>query len=165
MPAQSAGIMVYRKREGRVEILLAHNGGPFFARKDEGWWTIPKGLIEENEDGLAAAKREFEEETGLPAPNGEYLPLGTVKQVNNKIVHAWAVEGDVDPRIMKSNTFEMEWPPKSGKKQEFPEIDRCEWFVPAVARKKANKAQSELVDRLLEKLGIQDDSGEQTSLL
>lgn len=148
----SAGILVYRITDNTLEVLLAHNGGPFFVNKDDGYWTIPKGLIEESEDGLTAAKREFKEETGQSAPNGPYVELGTVEQANNKTVYAWAVEADFDVSLMHSNTFSMEWPPRSGKKQAFPEIDRYEWFNLVVAKRKANKAQVNFIDRLAQTL-------------
>jgi predicted NUDIX family NTP pyrophosphohydrolase len=163
MPAISAGILVYRKRTDRIEFLLAHNGGPFFARKDNGYWTIPKGLIEEGEDLLVAAKREFKEETGFEAPSGTYIELGTVRQKNNKIVHAWAVEADLDETQMKSNEVETEWPPRSGKKILVPEIDTFAWFTTEKAKIKANQAQAEFIDRLTDALGIVIK--EQTSLL
>ncbi len=162
----SAGILVYRHAKGGVEVLLAHNGGPFFKNKDNGYWTIPKGLIEDGEDELSAAKREFQEETSLRAPEGEYLELGTVKQKNNKIVHAWAVEADLDESIMKSNKVPTEWPPQSGQTIMVPEIDQYGWFLPDKAKIKANQAQSEFIDRLLEELDLPFlDVHKQTDLL
>ena len=152
MAKQSAGILVYRFKDQQLEVLLAHNGGPFFKNKDAGWWSIPKGLIEDGEQPLETAKREFKEELGIDPPNGSYVELGSVRQSNNKDVHAWAVEGDLDASSIKSNKFETEWPPKSGKIQKFPEIDRAEWFKIPQARIKANKAQVLLLDRLLTKI-------------
>lgn len=165
MAATSAGLLVYKQEIGNVYFLLAHNGGPFFKNKDYGWWTIPKGLVEEGEDKLAAAKREFEEELGIKPPEGEYKDIGSVMQKNNKQVFAWAVEADVDVSTIKSNTFEIEWPPRSGQKKEFPEIDSAEWFTIAEAKEKANQAQVEFIDRILEHLSISTDSGEQATLL
>lgn len=165
MPAVSAGLLLYRRKNGRLEFLLAHNGGPFFKNKDKGFWTIPKGMIEENEDELTAAKREFKEETGHEAPDGDYQPIGTVKQKNNKIVHAWAVEADFDASKIKSNTFETEWPPRSGRMQTFPEMDRVGWFSASQAKEKANEAQRAFIDRVIELLGGNTGEAEQTSLL
>ncbi len=165
MPAVSAGLLLYRRKNGRLEFLLAHNGGPFFTKKDKGYWTIPKGLIEENEDELSAAKREFKEETGQPAPPGDYTALGTVKQKNNKIVHAWAVEADFDESKLKSNTIEIEWPPRSGRMQAYPEIDRVAWFSASQAKEKANEAQRAFIDRVIELLGGDNGEAEQTALL
>lgn len=162
---KSAGILVYKRQNNQVYFLLAHNGGPFFKNKDEGFWTIPKGEIEEDEDELSCAKREFEEELGLKPPDGDYQDIGVVKQKNNKQVFAWAVEADLDVSKIDSNTFEMEWPPRSGQMKEFPEIDKAEWFTPAVAKKKANQAQVEFLDKILEHLSISEDSGEQVTLL
>lgn len=161
----SAGLLVYKRINNQVYFLFAHNGGPFFKNKDKGFWTIPKGLIEENEDELSAAKREFKEELGIEPPEGKYQDIGSVVQKNNKRVLAWAVEAEVDVSKVKSNTFEMEWPPRSGQKKEFPEIDRAEWFTPAVAKEKANQAQVEFIDTVLEHLSIIKDSGEQATLL
>ncbi len=143
----SAGLLMYRRREGELQVLLAHPGGPFFARRDEGAWSIPKGEIEAGEEPLAAARREFEEETGV-VPEGPYLELPEVEQKNRKIVHAWAFEGDCDPSQIRSNTFQMEFPRGSGKIAEFPEIDRAEFFSPDEARRKANPAQAMLIDAL-----------------
>ncbi len=130
-------------------MLLAHPGGPFWKNKDAGGWTIPKGEFDDDEDPLAAAKREFAEEMGTAAPDGEYLPLDAIKQKNGKLVYAWAVEGDFDPSNLRSNTFELEWPPKSGMMQETPEVDRAEWFAGEVAKQKMFSGQSALVDELL----------------
>jgi predicted NUDIX family NTP pyrophosphohydrolase len=152
MAKESAGILVYKNVNEELMVLLAHNGGPFFKNKDEGWWTIPKGLINEGEDKLSAAKREFKEETGQTAPEGDYISLGSVKQANNKIVYCWAIEADIDVRSIKSNTFDLEWPPKSGIVKQFPEIDKAEWFNVARAKTKANKAQGELIETLVELL-------------
>jgi len=151
MPKRSAGILLYRRTETGLELLLVHPGGPFWAKKDLGAWSIPKGEYSEGEDALAAATREFEEETGV-RPQGNFLPLGEVVQPGRKIVTAFALEGDLDPATLKSNTFEMEWPPKSGRKASFPEVDRAQWFSPADARQKILKGQSEFITRLLNEL-------------
>lgn len=144
---------MYRWKNAALELLLVHAGGPFWARKDEGAWTIPKGEFDpETEEPLAAARREFEEEIGLK-PNGQFLELTPIKQKGGKVVHAWAVEGDCDPSQIKSNSFRMEWPPKSGKLMEFPEVDRAGWFSPADAKKKINSAQAPFIDELTAKLG------------
>jgi predicted NUDIX family NTP pyrophosphohydrolase len=151
MPS-SAGILMYRRsgRDGAVEVLLVHPGGPFFAKKDAGVWTIPKGVPDEGEDLLEGAKRELREETGFDLRDGEYLPLGSVKQKGGKTVHAWAVQGDCDAAQIRSNTFKLQWPPKSGKWLEVPEIDRAAWFGLSEATEKINPAQAELVTRLRE---------------
>lgn len=138
---------MYRIRSGGIEVLLAHPGGPFFQKRDEGAWSIPKGEIEPEEDSLAAAQREFEEETGIK-PKGPFTALTPVKQKGGKVVHAWAFEGDCDPKAIVSNTFTMEWPPKSGREQEFPEIDKAEFFDLDAARTKINPAQVSLIDEL-----------------
>jgi predicted NUDIX family NTP pyrophosphohydrolase len=151
MTKTSAGLLLFRRGPG-LEILLVHPGGPFFRNKDEGAWSIPKGEVEEDAEPLAAAQREFSEETGLPLPEGEIVPLGEIRQKGGKRVLAWAVEGDLDPTQVKSNTFEMEWPPRSGRRERFPEIDRAEFFPPELARRKLNSAQAELVDRLERRL-------------
>lgn len=143
----SAGLLMYRKTGGELEVLLAHPGGPFWAKKDEGAWTIPKGLYDEAEDPLEAAKREFEEETGFKA-SGEFIALTPRKQRTGKIVHAWAVEGNVDASACTSNLFEMEWPPRSGKRKSFPEVDRCEWFSAPEARIRLVSGQAGFVDEL-----------------
>jgi predicted NUDIX family NTP pyrophosphohydrolase len=142
---RSAGILLWRG-SGPKEVLLVHPGGPFWAKKDLGAWSIPKGEFDEDEDGLACARREFEEELGSPPP-GDLTELGCVRQKNRKVVLAWAAEGDLDPSTVRSNTFTMEWPPRSGKQAEFPEIDRAEWFPLDVAREKLNPAQAEFLDR------------------
>ncbi len=167
MPKLSAGIMLYRKRAAGIEILLVHPGGPFWAKKDIGAWSIPKGEYTEDEDAFVAAKREFKEETGSDAPSTKAFELGQVKY-SNKLLTAWALEGSLDARRISSNTFTMEWPPKSGRKQEFDEIDRAGWFLPADAKQKLVSGQVELVERLCEQLDVSADSGEnptQMSLL
>ncbi|MBY0307658.1 MAG: NUDIX domain-containing protein, partial [Phycisphaerales bacterium] len=142
MPEHSAGILLYRRRDGDLEVLLVHPGGPFFKAKDAGAWTIPKGCINPGEDPLAAARREFHEETGTPlSADAATHQLTPVKLKSGKTVHAWAVEGDLDPAMLSSNTFKAEWPPRSGKWQSFPEVDRAEWFSPHAAREKANPAR------------------------
>jgi predicted NUDIX family NTP pyrophosphohydrolase len=144
---------MYRRRAGELEVFLVHPGGPFFAKKDEGVWSIPKGEIEEGDDALRTAIREFQEETGIE-PSGDLIELGTVKQKAGKVVHAWAFEGNYDgDKPIKSNTFFMEWPPRSGKQQEFPEIDKGAFFSTAVAKQKINSAQAEFVERLQRKFG------------
>jgi predicted NUDIX family NTP pyrophosphohydrolase len=141
----SAGILLYRDGP---EVLLVHPGGPFWAKKDEGAWSIPKGEYSDDEDPLACALREFEEETGTRLSGGAAIALGEIVQRGGKRVSAWAVEGDLDPATVQSNTFVMEWPPRSGRQQEFPEVDRAEWFSLEQAREKINPAQAELLDRL-----------------
>jgi predicted NUDIX family NTP pyrophosphohydrolase len=155
MGEQSAGILAYRRTKGRIEVLLVHPGGPFWAKRDVGAWSIPKGLFEAAEEPLEAAQREFQEETGQ-AIEGEFLPLGWIKQPGGKTVHAWAVETDFDPAGFQSNMFELEWPPKSGRMQEFPEVDRVGWFSLATATEKILKGQREFLDRLVRLTG--DDS-------
>lgn len=150
MSKQSSGILLYRRKNERLEILIVHPGGPFWKKKDSGAWSIPKGEFEV-EDALQAAKREFEEELGSPI-EGEMVALKPQKQKGGKIVHAWAVEGDLDPQKIKSNTFELEWPPKSGKTQQFPEIDRAEWFPVSTALEKINQGQAAFIQELVEKL-------------
>jgi predicted NUDIX family NTP pyrophosphohydrolase len=147
MPRISAGLLMYRKRQGKLQVLLAHPGGPFSKNKEEGAWSIPKGEVEPGEDLLECAKREFAEEIGL-VPTGFFIPLAQVQQMGGKIVHAWAVEGDFDPCNFVSNCFTMEWPPKSGKQMEFPEIDRAAFFDIEVARLKINVGQIGLLDQL-----------------
>jgi predicted NUDIX family NTP pyrophosphohydrolase len=147
MPKISAGLLMYRMRDGRLEVLLVHPGGPLWAKKQVGAWSIPKGELGPGEDPLLAAKREFEEEIGF-APQGPAAPLGSVEQKGGKTVQAWAVEGDCDTTAIHSNTFMMEWPPRSGKKQEFPEIDRAEFFEIEEAKGRINAAQAGLLSRL-----------------
>jgi|SRR5271166_2851440 len=148
MPARSAGLLLYRTVPG-LEVLLVHPGGPLWAKKDTGAWSIPKGEVEPGQEPLAAAEREFAEETGRAPPPGERLELGEVVQAGRKRVMAWAVGGDFDPGTLVSNDFEMEWPPRSGERRSFPEVDRAEWFEVDTARSKINPAQSELLDRLV----------------
>jgi predicted NUDIX family NTP pyrophosphohydrolase len=149
MARRSAGILLYRRREQAVEVLLVHPGGPLWARRDAGAWSIPKGEYGEGEDPLAVALREFEEETGRRLPAEDLVALGEVRQRGGKVVSAWAAPGDLDPEAITSNTFTLEWPPRSGVRREFPEVDRAGWFDPATAREKLLAAQAELVDRLL----------------
>ena len=144
----SAGIVLYRRQEGQLQVLLAHPGGPFFVRRDEGYWTIPKGEVDPDEELLAVARREFQEETGHEAPRGDPIPLGSIVQKGGKVVHAWGFEGDLDPATAESNSFEMTWPPGSGRRQSFPEIDRVEWFDLVEARQKVKVTQIPLIDRL-----------------
>jgi predicted NUDIX family NTP pyrophosphohydrolase len=144
----SAGILLHRPGESGTEVLLVHPGGPFWARKDLGAWSIPKGELDGDEDPRACALREFAEETGTRLPDSALEELGSVKQKSGKVVVAFAVAGDLDPATLVSNTFELEWPPRSGKTQAFPEIDRAEWFGLDVAREKLNPAQAAFVDRL-----------------
>jgi predicted NUDIX family NTP pyrophosphohydrolase len=151
---QSAGILLFRGNAASPEVLLVHPGGPYWAKKDAGAWSIPKGECEEGEGLRACALREMGEELG-PAPvlaEGDLIELGSVRQKSGKVVHAWAAEGEFDPAALDSETFEMEWPPRSGSMREFPEVDRAEWLSPPEAREKILPAQAELVDRLLEVL-------------
>jgi predicted NUDIX family NTP pyrophosphohydrolase len=149
MASESAGILLHRRRGGRREVLLVHPGGPFWARKDAGAWSIPKGEYGDGEDPRACALREFEEELGAPPPPAEQLvELGTITQRGGKRVTAWAAEGDLDPDDIRSNTFTIEWPPRSGRMREFPEVDRAGWFSLEEAREKINPAQAGLLDRL-----------------
>jgi predicted NUDIX family NTP pyrophosphohydrolase len=159
MARRSAGILLYRRRDDGVEVLLVHPGGPLWARRDAGAWSIPKGEYTEGEDPLAAALREFEEETGQRPPEAKMVALGEVRQRGGKVVSAWAAPGDLDPAAVTSNTFSMEWPPRSGRRREFPEVDRAGWFDPATAREKLLAAQAGLVDRLLAALGDGDAGG------
>ena len=147
MPRLSAGLLMYRIKNGRIEVLLAHPGGPYFVKEDAGAWTIPKGEPDTDEDLLVTSQREFEEETGI-TPTGPFVSLKPIKQKGGKIVHAWAFEGDCNPVTIKSNTFTMEWPPKSGKQQEFPEIDRAKWFDLTAARTKIKAGQEGLIEEL-----------------
>jgi predicted NUDIX family NTP pyrophosphohydrolase len=150
---ESAGILLYRLAEGGPEVLLVHPGGPFWAKKDLGAWSIPKGEPDEGEELLDAALRELGEELGAPPglAADELVELGSVRQ-RNKVVHGWAAEADFDPAVLESVTFSMEWPPRSGRQEEFPEVDRAEWFPPPQAREKLIAAQAAFVDRLLERL-------------
>jgi predicted NUDIX family NTP pyrophosphohydrolase len=149
MLKQSAGILLYRMTDGILQVFLVHPGGPFFRKKDEGAWSIPKGEYIDGEEPLAAAQREFEEETGQKI-NGNFIKLSPVKQKSGKVVHAWAVEGNIDHENIVSNLFEIEWPPKSGKKASFPEIDRAGWFDIETARAKIIPGQADLLTQLLE---------------
>ena len=144
--------MLYRDRAGAPEVLLVHPGGPLWTKKDLGAWSIPKGEYDEDEDPLACALREFAEELGVPPPADPAADLGSTKQSGGKLVHAWAAEGDLDPAGVKSNTFTMEWPPRSGVMREFPEVDRAQWFGLAEARRRINPAQVVFLERLRELL-------------
>ncbi|HEU4355969.1 MAG TPA: NUDIX domain-containing protein [Actinomycetota bacterium] len=144
----SAGVLLWRRRDGRVEVLLGHNGGPYFARKDVGHWTVLKGEVEPGEDVMSVARREFAEETGHDLPDGPMVELGQIRQRSGKVVLAWAVEGNLDPDTAVSNTFEIEWPPRSGRLQAFPEIDRVAWFGLSEARETIKAAQTPFLDRL-----------------
>jgi predicted NUDIX family NTP pyrophosphohydrolase len=153
MPSKkSAGILPYRFHKKNLEVLLAHPGGPFWKNKDLGAWSIVKGEYNSDEEPLSAAKREFQEETGVKI-SGKFIALKPVKQKSGKEILAWAIETDIDPAQIKSNSFEMEWPPKSGRKQSFPEIDRAEWFSIETAREKINPAQAALIEELVALLG------------
>ena len=157
MPAKrSAGILLFRQVPGGVEVLLGHLGGPFWARKDARAWTIVKGEYEPPEQARAAARREFTEELGLPAPEGEYVELGEVRQSGGKTVTVWAVAGELDPARVVPGTFEMEWPPRSGKRQTFPELDRVAWLAPAEAAEKIVGGQRPFLERLAEHLADLD---------
>lgn len=148
MPAPtSAGLLMYRVRDGRIEVLLVHPGGPYWAKRDQGAWSIPKGEVGPGEDLLAAARREFAEETGLK-PHGPFVPLGGVKYKGHKIVYAWAFEGDCDPARLTSVTFELEWPPRSGRRREFPEVDRGAFFDLVAAKEAVLPAQRRYIDDL-----------------
>ena len=151
MATASAGLLLYRQTKGEPEVLLVHPGGPYWAKKDDGAWSIPKGLGEENEDPLAAARREFEEEIGC-RPEGDFIPLGNFRQPNGKTVAVWAVEGDFELKYFKSNTFVLEWPPKSGRMQAFPEADRAAWFTLEEASRKMLKGQRPMLDVLRDRL-------------
>jgi predicted NUDIX family NTP pyrophosphohydrolase len=145
---KSAGLLLYRKRDGRLEVFIGHMGGPFWERKDDGGWSILKGEYEEAEDPFAAARREFEEETGSPPPEGPTIELGEVRQRSGKRIVAWAIESDFDPASVRSNTFTLEWPKGSGQLREFPEIDRAGWFDTATARSKLVKGQVPFIEAL-----------------
>jgi predicted NUDIX family NTP pyrophosphohydrolase len=169
----SAGILLFRRRAAlgggsaepeRLQVLLAHPGGPYFARRDAGAWTLPKGLAQAEEALEAVARREFAEETGARlGPGVALLPLGTVRQQNGKIVHAWAAEGDLDPETARSNTFEVEWPPRSGTIVTYPEIDRVAWFDLAEGRRRIVPAQAAFIDRLEERLAGQTQGADATT--
>jgi len=156
MAKQSAGILLYRFRYQKLEVFLVHPGGPFWAHKDTGAWSIPKGELTGGEDPFQTACREIEEETGCQ-PQGRPIELGSLRQSGGKTVHAWAMPGQCDPQRIRSNTFEMEWPPRSGRKQRFPEVDRAAWFPADVARDKLHKGQVGFIHRLGEKLGTVQD--------
>lgn len=145
--AVSAGLLLYRRTPAGLEVFLAHPGGPFWRQRDAGAWTIPKGVVEEGEDLLDAARREFEEETGI-VPTGTFTSLGSIRQKAGKVVHAWAWEGEADPAAIRSNTMRTEWPRGSGRWITFPEVDRCAWFDLTAARERINPAQAELLERL-----------------
>lgn len=147
---RSAGLLLFRRTDHGPEVLLGHMGGPFFARRDAGAWTVPKGEYDPEETAWDAARREFQEELGLPPPNGEAVPLGEVRQTGGKVVTAWAIEADLDPAAVTPGTFRMEWPPKSGQTREFPEVDRVQWFDLDRARAVIVKAQAVFLDRLAE---------------
>ena len=151
MAATSAGILPYRRGAESLEVLLVHPGGPFWAKKDEGAWSVPKGEVDLGEEARACALRELAEELGssLGLSAEQLVELGSVRQKSGKVVHCWAAEADFDPAELRSNTFEMEWPPRSGVKREFPEVDRAEWLAPAEARQKINPTQADFIDRLL----------------
>jgi predicted NUDIX family NTP pyrophosphohydrolase len=150
---RSAGVLLYRLQGGELQVLLVHMGGPFWARKDEHAWSIPKGEYAAGEDPLAAAQREFAEELGTPPPDGPWLELGEVRQSGGKTVTAWAIEGEFDPATAVSNTFELEWPPHSGRMQSFPEVDRVAWFDIDTARSKMIAAQGAVLERLADSMG------------
>jgi predicted NUDIX family NTP pyrophosphohydrolase len=151
MPKRSAGLVMYRRSGAGLEVLLVHPGGPFWVNKDDGAWGIPKGECAEGEDPLAAARREFEEETGFE-PAGPFLELGSFRQSSAKTISAWAVEGNFDPSQLRSNTFSMQWPPRTGRLQEFPEVDRAAWFKPDEAGRKILKGQRGVLDALAAKI-------------
>jgi predicted NUDIX family NTP pyrophosphohydrolase len=148
MPSASAGLLLYRRTEGRIEALLVHPGGPYWSKRDDGAWSIPKGEHDDHEDPLEVARREFREELGTEAPAGTPTPLGEIRQRGGKRVRAWALEGDLDASTVRSNTFSLEWPPHSGATREFPEVDRAAWFDLDTARRKLLSSQAAFVDRL-----------------
>ncbi|HEU4945085.1 MAG TPA: NUDIX domain-containing protein [Solirubrobacterales bacterium] len=156
MAATSAGILLYRRKGETLEVLLVHPGGPFWAKKDAGAWSVPKGKIEEGEEQRACSLRELGEELGSSLGLGveQLVELGSVRQKSGKVVHCWAAEADFDPADLRSNTFELEWPPRSGVRREFPEVDRAEWFAPEEARRRINPAQADFIDRLLGGTGL-----------
>jgi predicted NUDIX family NTP pyrophosphohydrolase len=151
---RSAGILPFRRADTGVEVLLVHPGGPYWASRDEGAWSIPKGEVDDGEEPLACAMRELGEELGPECvlSDADPIALGSVRQKAGKVVEAWAAEGRFDPAGLRSGTFSLEWPPRSGERQEFPEVDRAEWFDPELARRKLNPAQADFLDRLLERL-------------
>lgn len=153
MPRVSAGLLMYREYEEQLQVLLVHPGGPFFMNKDEGAWSIPKGELDPDEDPLAAAVREFQEELGV-TPSGPFIPLTSIKQKGGKLVHAWAFQGDCDPANCVSNTFTMEWPPKSGRQMEFLEIDKAAFFDVASARLKINAGQVPFIDEVVARVSV-----------
>lgn len=152
MPKQSAGLLLYRRNDQKLEVFLVHPGGPFWAKKDHGAWSIPKGEYSAGEEPLAAARREFQEETGF-AIEGDFVELGTIRQAGGKLVSAWAVEGDCDPAALTSNLTQIQWPPRSGKTIEIPEVDRGAWFSFNEAQNRILQSQTPFLDRLVEKLG------------
>jgi len=164
---RSAGILPYKLTDGTVHVLLVHPGGPFWAKKDNGSWSIPKGEYLDDEEPIVAAKREFQEELGLPVPEGDLIELGMVK-VPGKEIYSWCIKADISPDIVTSNLFEMEWPPRSGKKQTFPEVDRAAWFPIDKASQKIVKGQVSILERLAEKIGVSisppEPQAEQASL-
>lgn len=169
MKKQSAGILLYRENKKQLEVFLVHPGGPFWAKKDAHSWSIPKGEFTDDEDPMHAAKREFSEETGFEAPEGMAIPLGSAKQSSGKVVHAWAVRGNCDPGAVKSNLCDVEWPPKSGQIQQFPEVDRAGWFTLPVAVEKVVKGQIPLLESFAKEQAISftlaaEPEDEQTSL-
>lgn len=157
MHKNSAGLLLYRFNNKILEVLLVHPGGPFFTKKDSGAWSIPKGEFWEDENPLDAAKREFKEEIGADVPDTDFIELSPIEQKNNKTVYSWAFQGDIDTSTIKSNTFELEWPPKSGKMRSFPEIDKGEWFTIATAKEKINIRQVPLLDELQKKVSLKKD--------
>jgi len=158
MSKKSAGLLLYRETPEGVEVLLVHPGGPFWANKDDGSWSIPKGEFVDDEEPLSAAKREFEEEMGIP-PAGDFLPLEPLRQPSGKLVFAWALCSDFDPARLKSNLFSMEWPPKSGQQQQFPEVDRAAWFGVESAKRKILKGQAPFLDQFLKRMqGAEGDA-------
>jgi predicted NUDIX family NTP pyrophosphohydrolase len=153
MKKQSAGVLLYRETGQDFEVMLVHPGGPFWAKKDTGVWSIPKGEFKEGEEPLAAARREFAEELGHPIPEGRLVPLGTVQQASGKVIHAWALQADFDETNIQSNSITIQWPPRSGHQQEFPEVDRASWFSLITGRQKLAKGQRPLLDALTTYLG------------
>jgi predicted NUDIX family NTP pyrophosphohydrolase len=153
MPKRSAGLLLFKREAGELRVLLVHPGGPFWQKRDHGSWSIPKGEYAEDEDPRAVALREFEEETGVAVASGNFIPLGDVRQAGGKVVTAWALEGEIDPETIVSNTFEMIWPPKSGRRKTFPEIDRAGWFTLAEAGEKILDGQRPFLERLAAAVG------------